>query len=129
MKQQILIDDERARGYALGIIKAMAIGEPMLVTVEQYREKRRLAANRRYWAILQDIAEQVKPSGQAYGADTWHRYFAAKYLGVNEIKLPNGKVLFEPVSTTTLTVEEFHEYTTKIEAFVAERGVLLTMEP
>lgn len=129
MKQQILIDDERARGYALGIIKAMSLDEPMLVTVEPYREKRSLEQNRRYWAILQDIAEQVKPSGDAYSANTWHKYFAGKHLGIIETKLPNGKTTTEPVSTTTLKVDAFSEYMTKIEAFAAERGVLLTMEP
>lgn len=128
MKQQILIDNERARGYALGIIKAMAITEPMLVIIEPYRDKRSHEQNRRYWAILQDIADQVKPSGSGYSADTWHKYFAAKLIGINEVKLPNGKALVEPVSTTTLKVDEFNDYMTKIEAFAAERGVILTLE-
>lgn len=129
MKQQILIDNERARGYALGIIKAMAITEPMLVIIEPYRDKRSHEQNRRYWAILNDIAEQVIPKeSKGYSADTWHKYFAAKYLGITEVKLPNGKALVEPVSTTTLKVDEFNDYMTKIEAFAAERGVILTLE-
>lgn len=128
MRQQLLIDDERARGYAMGVLRSISIDEPLLVTVETYRERRSVEQNSRYWAILRDIAEQCKPQGVAYSSETWHKYFAAKWIGVDEIKLPNGRTITEPKSTTKLKVDEFNEYMTRIEAWAVEHGVILSLE-
>jgi hypothetical protein len=48
--------------------------------------------------------------------------------GFEEIRLPNGKTLEEPISTTTLDKMGFSDYMTQIEAWAAEHGLLLWEE-
>lgn len=81
--------------------------------------------NRRYWAILNEISDQFKPSGATYSPETWHKYFKIRFLGADDIKLPNGKVITEPKSSASLHVDEMNDYMTKIEVFAAEHGVII----
>lgn len=89
------------------------------------KKKRTSSQNRIYWALLNMIAEQLPVKGQGYTANTWHAYLVQRYLGCNDIILPNGKVVTMPVSTSTLTNEEFGEYFEKCMAWGAEHGVTL----
>jgi len=85
--------------------------------------------NALYWALLHQMAEEIKPGGEAYSADSWHTYCKSRWLGCNEIKLPNGKTMLIPHSTADMDVAEFSDYFTKVEAFAAERGVWLVELP
>ena len=87
--------------------------------------KRTGSQNRIYWALLQMITEQLPVKGQNYNANAWHVYLAQRYLGCNDITLPNGKVVVMPVSTSSLTKEEFAEYFDRCLVWAAEHGVVL----
>lgn len=90
--------------------------------------KRSNEQNRRYWAILNELAEQCDVRGQKFQADTWHEYFKSRFIGNEDIALPNGKTFTRPVSTTTLDKAGFTEYMTQVEAWSAQHGVLLGEE-
>jgi hypothetical protein len=85
--------------------------------------KRNLDQNAKYWALLHEIADQLRPQGQQYSADTWHEYFKQRYLGADEVRLPNGKVVSRSRSTSDLDKDEMSVYITKIEAWATEKGV------
>lgn len=87
--------------------------------------KRSSEANKRYWAILHALSERIKPNGTQYSAESWHEYWKGKLLGVEEIKLPNGKTYQRPNSTADLGKDEFGDYMTQVEAWAAEHGVTL----
>jgi len=89
------------------------------------RHKRSNPANGRYWALLHAIAEKVKPGGVSYSADTWHQYAKSRWLGCDDVELPNGRTLSMPRSTANLDVAEFNDYMGKVEAWAAERDVWL----
>lgn len=94
--------------------RAMAAAEkPLAVTVAQHKDKRTLEQNKRYWAILNEIAEQAWVAGKQYSAEAWHEHFRQTFIGM--IDLPNGNKV--GISTTTLNIEEFGAYMTKIEAY------------
>jgi hypothetical protein len=82
-------------------------------------------ANRRYWALLNEIAEKIKPEGSEYSPNTWHLYFKQKLLGSVDIPMPNGKVVTIPQTTTALDTSQFNDYMGKVEAWAAKRGVFL----
>lgn len=86
------------------------------------RHKRSNIQNARYWAMLHEIAEQIKPQGKAYSSDTWAEYFKQIYLGAEEIRLPNGKLINRSRSTTDLDISEMTDYITKIEAWFVQHG-------
>lgn len=89
------------------------------------KQSRSTEANRRYWALLNEVAERVTPQGQQYTAETWHEYFKQRFLGVEEILLPNGKTIQRAHTTTLLDVSEFNDFMTQVEAWAANRGVYL----
>lgn len=84
--------------------------------------------NRRYWALLHVIAEKLRPEGHTFSTETWHRYYASRFLGCDEVRLPNGKTLTIPRSTADLDVSEFNDYMTQVEADANARGVFLEDE-
>jgi len=93
------------------------------------RLRRSNPQNAMYWALLHEMAAELRPQGQAYSAEQWHTYAKSRWLGCDEMVLPNGKTLILPHSTASLDVAEFSEYVTKVEAFAAEHGVWLAELP
>ena len=90
--------------------------------------KRSNEQNRRYWAILQELAEQCDVKGQKFAAETWHEYFKGRFIGNEDLALPNGKTLLRPISTTTLDKAAFTIYMQEIEVWAAQHGILLADE-
>lgn len=88
-------------------------------------QKRSSEANRRYWALLHLIAERVKPEGEQHAAQTWHVYFKQRFLGVDEVKLPNGKTVLTPKSSAELDTSEFNDYVMQVEQWAHSRDIYL----
>ncbi len=89
------------------------------------KRKRSTEANRYYWLLLHAIADKLKPAQQGYTAETWHHYFKLRLLGAKDVKLPNGKVVPVPLSSSDLDKTEFQDYVTQVEAWAAEHNVHL----
>lgn len=89
------------------------------------RHTRSHEANAFYWALLHEIAERLRPDGQTYGAEQYHVYFKSRFLGCDEVQMPNGKTAVIPRSTAALDVSEFNDYVTQVEAFAANRDIYL----
>ena len=81
--------------------------------------------NRRLWAIYAAISDKLKPKGETYSMDTWHLYCKARWLGADDVRLPNGKVIVMPKSTADLDRDAFGDYMTQVEAWANEHGVWL----
>lgn len=91
-------------------------GKPLAVSVAEHRAKRSGEQNRRLWALLNEIAEQAMLDGKHYSTEAWHEMFKRQFIGVEE--LPGGGTV--GISTTTLNVEEFGAYMTRLEAWAAQ---------
>lgn len=90
--------------------------------------KRSNEANRRLWLIYHLMADKLRPQGQAYSAETWHVYMKQRYLGCDDVRMPNGKVIPIPRSTADLGTDKFNEYMYAVEAWANEHGVYLDEE-
>lgn len=88
-------------------------------------QKRSTQANARYWLLLHLIAEKVRPLDRSYSPESWHTYFKSRFLGCDDIPLPNGKTVVQPKSSAALDTAEFADYQTQVEAWAAERDVYL----
>ena len=117
----IPLTNENARKRAL---EAVRDAKPGWV-VSIHKPNRSNAQNALYWAVLQEIAEQIKPSG-SFNAETWHCYFKTLFLPGRIIELPGGKVMEQEPTTTGLTVAQFSEYVEKVIAWSAEKGLVWT---
>ncbi len=91
-------------------------GKPLAVTVTEHKAQRSVEQNKRYWAVLNEIAAQGWVEGVQFSAVAWHEYFKRRLIGMEEI--PGGGSI--GISTTSLTVSEFADYMTKVERFAAE---------
>ena len=87
--------------------------------------KRSNEANARYWALLHKMSQNIKTLDGKFSVAVWHEYFKSKYLGCDEIKLPNRKTLLITRSSSDLDTEEFCVYQTKVEVFAHEHNVYL----
>jgi hypothetical protein len=86
-------------------------------------EKRNNEQNKKYWALINEITDKLKPNGHAYSADSWHLYFKQRFIGQDDIRLPNGKVCTQPKSTVDLDKTEMSDYITQVEQFADKYGV------
>ena len=91
-------------------------GKPLAVSVVEHRAKRSTEQNKRLWALLNEIAEQAMLDGKHYSAEAWHEWAKRQFIGVEE--LPGGGTV--GISTTTLNVEEFGAYMTRLECWAAQ---------
>lgn len=97
-------------------------GKPLSVTVAEHKAKRSPEQNKRYWAILNEVAETAWVNGRRYSADAWHEYFKGLFIGYEET--PDGRRA--GISTTTLSVAEFTDYMTRVEQHATgELGITL----
>jgi hypothetical protein len=95
------------------------------MVLEIKKPKRSLEQNRLYWAILNDISEQVVP-GKAYEPSIWHEYLRALFLPDKMVELPDGSVKMLEPSTAELRLNEFSEYVEKVVKWAIEHEVRLS---
>lgn len=90
-----------------------AQGEPLDVIVQTHKAKRNTEQNKYYWRLLKIISEDAWVEGKQYDKDVWHEFFRRRFIGVTE--LPGGAEC--GISTTTLSVAEFADYTREVENY------------
>lgn len=88
------------------------------------KHKRRNPQNAYYWLLLHKMAER-EWAGQRFSAEAMHIYYKTRFLGADDVTMPNGKTLTLPRSTADLDVAEFSAYFDAVQADAAERGVYL----
>ena len=88
---------------------------------------RSLEQNARMWAMLSDVARQVVWYGQKLSADDWKDVFSASLRKARVVPTIDGDG-FVPLGmrTSSMTKAEMTALMELIEAFAAERGVVLT---
>lgn len=110
-------------------IKEMLTNEPWVVSFQKLEEKRRDVQNRRYWAIMHEIAEQLKINNQQMTAEVWHEWAKRRFIGVKEIVLPDGEIVILGMTSTELSVAEFSDYMQMVEAWAVDHGVIFNDLP
>lgn len=103
-------------------VELVAMGGAWELIVRPRKSKRSIEQNRRLWALLREVSANVWLNGKKYSDEVWHEHFKRTLIGCNEIELPDGTTELRGISTTTLSVAEFGDYMTQIEAFCAEQG-------
>lgn len=111
---------------AVGSLTVQAPGSRWLVTIQPEKTKRSIEQNRRMWVCLTEISQQVFVDGRRYGKETWHELFGRKYRLI-ETHWVLGELVYVLRSTTDMSIKEFAEYMTQIEAHATqELGVRFT---
>ena len=105
-------------------MEALRRKQPLVVTIEPAHRQRSTQQNKRYWALLGEIAAAAEINGQRFSTETWHHFLKQKFIGLEDVVLPDGQVIHQPISSTKLSTAEFNSYMERIEAYAAsELGV------
>lgn len=103
-------------------------GKPLAISVAEHKSKRSVEQNKRLHALLTTISECAFVAGRQYDMEAWKEYYRKRYIGTEEIDMPDGTRLERGISTTTLDVEEFSRFMTSVEAHaVQELGIEFTV--
>lgn len=93
------------------------------LTLEIRPEKRSDAQNRRLWAMLTEISQQVDWYGQKLTPEEWKHVFSASLKRQKAVPGLDGGFVVLGQSTSKMTKSEMSELQQLMEAFGAERGV------
>lgn len=95
-------------------------GKSYDVSVKVHRSKRSNPQNAWYWTIVGIVAKETDNDKEVI-----HRLFKKMFIGY-DVKVVGNERIAVVRSSSTLNTEEFSEYLSKVEAFVAqELGILL----
>ncbi|NCH03877.1 recombination protein NinB [Cronobacter malonaticus] len=94
---------------------------PLVVTIQE--KTRSVEQNKRLWATLRDVSEQVVWHGAKLNSEDWKHIFTAALKGQRSAPGINGGLVVLGQSTSKMRVSEFSELLELIHAFGAERGV------
>jgi len=86
-------------------------------------ETRSLAQNRRLWAMLGEISQQVVWHGRKLSAEDWKHVLSASLKKQDAVPGIDGGFVVLGLSTSKMTVAEMSELQTLMEAFGAVQGV------
>ena len=95
------------------------------LTLEIRPEKRSDAQNRRLWSMLHDISTQVDWYGQKLSDEEWKDVFSAALKKQKAVPGLDGGFVICGQRTSKMTKAEMAELQTLMEAFAAERAVVL----
>lgn len=107
-------------------IGAMGEGARLSVEVKKWVDKRSIPQNYTMWLWLGEIAKQVnRRTDSAVDPEDLHEYFKGIYCPVRTVQLGDKTISIK--STKRLDKGEMFHYMTKIEAWAAERKIILTV--
>lgn len=108
--------------FVIAFQAAKLFSEPFEIVLRPLKAKRSGDQNKRMWALLREVAATVWVDGRQYADETWHLHFRQTFIGMDEVVMPDGKVVATPISTTTLNVEDMGTYMQNIEQWCVEQG-------
>ena len=113
-----IVNSDQVRQNLIREILDLDVKREMKVEIsENIRTK---PQNALYWKWLTVIGNYL-----GYTKDEIHEEFASRFLGEVQRTTISGRLLIEPVSTTSLTKKEFSEYMEMIEVFAMSENIKL----
>ena len=100
---------------------ALQGGHQYVLSVKQARRSNK--QNKRLWAMLNEISQQVDWYGQKLTPEEWKDIFSAAMKRTKVVPGLDGGFVVCGQSTSRMTKAEMSEMQTLVEAFGAERGV------
>lgn len=98
--------------------------EPVVVEVKAYRDTRSNEQNRRLWAMLRDVSQQVNWYGNHLKDHEWKDVFTASLKQQRAVPGIDGGFVVLGSPTSKMTIAEMTELIELMMAFGCERGVM-----
>lgn len=132
LSRTFVLRDDNACKSLYGFLRAnwtamLGMGKPLVVTVTEWKAKRSTDQNKKLHALIRDLAAQAWVGGRQYDEDAWKEHIRRKFIGTEDVTLPDGTRIDRGISTTTLSVAECSDLIEQINQWAAdELGVVLT---
>jgi hypothetical protein len=127
MKYTVSLYDVRQAYEA--VVAMWKVAKPYLDSKQRLKmtletETRSSAQNRRLWAMLSDVAEQVVWHSRKLDAESWKHVFSSALKKQDVVPAIDGRgFVVLGISTSKMTIAEMSELQELIAAFGAEHGV------
>ncbi|MOA39796.1 NinB protein [compost metagenome] len=118
------IRTEQDRQRAMLIIARVSLEDGKVWSLRE--EARPDAMNRKMWAMLRDISNQVEWYGQKLSSEDWKHVFSASVEKQRAVPGLDGGFVVLGISTRKKPKAWFSDMFEVMEAFAAERGVKFT---
>ena len=126
-ERSFIIDSETILANCVQYLRTLCVpGRRIEIVIRPYKHRRTKQQNRRYFAWLRFIAKEAFRIGctdKEYGAEIWHCYYKKLFLGMRVVI--DGSVHLLPDTTTEMKTVEFSDYMAQIDAWCAERGIVV----
>ena len=122
---KIVMRTPHLRAQAIRAIRDIPRDQVYECDLKPWKATRSSEQNRRYWSLLTEISEQLKPEGKQYSHETWHEYMKARFIG-KDVVIVDGEPFLVAKTSTKLKTAEFGDYMTQVEAWGSEHGVQFT---
>lgn len=123
---ELKLANESDRARLIGYLTGLDLTKPKAVSIKD--EKRSDASNRRMWAMLRDVANQVEWYGQKLKDEDWKHIFSASVEKQRAVPGLDGCFVILGLSTRNQSQAWFSDMFEVMEAFAAERGVKWTQK-
>ena len=100
---------------------------PLSVEIKPVSKKRSLSANGLYHMWLKQLADHFSKKAGPYCSDEMHDLMKHQFLGYEDRLIGKTMIGHQLRSTANLDTPEFSEYMSKIEAWAADHGCLVTI--
>jgi hypothetical protein len=129
MNETIILRGEPQKLRLSSILKnwkqMLAQGKPLAVTIGIAKQKRTIDQNRMLHALVNQLAAEVWIDGKQFGPEAWKEHVRQKFIGTEEIDLPDGRRIERGISTTTLDVADFSELLEQLQAWMMTEFALI----
>ncbi len=99
------------------------------MAVSEWKDTRNNAQNRKMWALLTDISQQVEWHGVKYSKEDWKHIFTASLKGQRAAPMVDGSgMVFLGQSTSKMTIAAMTELIEYMLWFGAEKNVIWSDE-
>ena len=121
MNPEYTIRDQRDINRLAGVLHAIDLTKPKVVVIRD--EKRPDVCNRKMWAMLNDVSEQVVWHGKKLTSEDWKCLFSASLEKQRAEPGLDGGFVVMAVSTRKQSQKWFSDLFELMHAFGAERDV------
>ena len=122
MKKFTVASPETKR-MAVAFVQMLPLERPHDVTIQEHKDQRTLEQNRKMFAVLQDISDQVNWYGQKLSRYDWKAIFTASLKKQRAVPGIDGGFVVLGESTSRMSVAEMSDVIELALAFGVEHGV------
>lgn len=120
---KFVLQDEAACDRLIRYVREQQ--KPVQAEIKPYRDSRSNVQNRKMWAMLEDIANQVEYHGQYYTEEDWKDIITASLK--SELRMApttdGQRIVILGLRTSKMTMQKMAELIEFMYSFGAEKGV------